>query len=259
MLSTVVDLLDASLPPGHTASSATIHAQRSIRDLTVAVDSTCSEAFNPVFSTVGGATDAATFGSDLLTGGSLSLDKAALFTPFIYQSGLARDIFGAWIKENLASLAQADLESIVSPTAAFVEVAAVQEDPSLSIPGWSTVVEELPRLIKTYLSSNDAKQAVALERSIALLAHGGDEASVVVSLAVEGLPALDLPRLAPIFADLAVKGRKELIKPIDAYVDASLEWLVRKLSDTGSIDDATITLMKSLGQLLYPVLDHPLR
>lgn len=246
MLTTVVDLLETSLPLGYSPVTTKTPV---IKDAVVAVDSTAAGSFAVSSKDI-------SIDFDLFAGG-LNDEKAALLAPLLYQSESAREVFGRWLAQNLESVPSASIHALASSLAAFLDVNSATSSPSTT-EGWRACEIAFPRLLATFLvlSASDApgsrKTRDLIEESLALLAtHASEDGTKLLSASLAGVvetSAAFTSSVCDLFVRLAKGGVVLAEKAIVAYLDASMEWLVRQVSGTEEDLDAVVKFFSSLGQ-----------
>lgn len=253
MLTTVVDLLETSLPLGYSAAGRTSFI---IENAVITADSTASGSFVASSSSPDFSID-----FDLFAGG-LNDEKAALLAPLLYQSESARGVFGRWLATNLESVPSSFIHALASPLAAFLDVSSSKSDPA-STEGWNTCEIAFPRLLATFLVlSASSEPSVAsiktkdlVGESLAALAQFSSEASsgiIESSLAgVVSTTAAFTSSVCNIFLRLFKVGAPVVAKPVVAYLDGSMEWLVRQVSGSDEDSEAVVSFVKSLGEPIF--------
>lgn len=255
MLTTVVDLLETSLPLGYSPVNTDLPV---IKDAVIAVDSTAAGSFAVSSKDI-------SIDFDLFAGG-LNDEKAALLAPLLYQSESAREVFGRWLAKNLESVPSSSIHALASPLAAFLDVNSAISTPSTA-EGWNACEVAFPRLLATFLvlSASDApetsKTRDLIGESLALLAtYASAEGKTLIESSlgqsVETAAAFTAS-VCELFVRLAKGGVALAEKPVVAYLDASMEWLVRQVSGTEEDAEAVLKFFSSLGE--SPYSDRELR
>lgn len=253
MLTTVVDLLETSLPLGYSPAGPISFI---IKNAVITADSTASGSFVASSSSPDFSID-----FDLFAGG-LNDEKAALLAPLLYQSESARGVFGRWLATNLESVPSSSIHALASPLAAFLDVSSSKSNP-VSTEGWNACEIAFPRLLATFLVlSASSEPSVAsiktkdlVGESLAALAQFSSEASsgiIESSLAgVVSTTAAFTSSVCNIFLRLFKVGAPVVAKPVVAYLDGSMEWLVRQVSGSDEDSEAVVSFVKSLGEPIF--------
>ena len=252
MLTTVVDLLETSLPLGYSPAA---QSSFTIKDAVITADSTSSGSFVASSSSPDISID-----FDLFAGG-LNDEKAALLAPLLYQSESAREVFGRWLANNLESVPSSSIHALASPLAAFLDVNSSKSDPS-STEGWKACEIAFPRLLATFLVLSASMEPTVASiktrelvgESLASLAQfNSEESAALIESSLAGVvstSAAFTSSVCDLFLRLVKLGLPLIAKPVVAYLDASMEWLVRQVSGTEEDSVAVVTFFGSLSAFL---------
>jgi hypothetical protein len=245
MLRTVVDLLETSLPPGHSVTRSILGSSQ-ISALATAVDST-AEAFYP-------SSASSTIDLDVFSG-SLTEEKAALLAPLLYQSKPARQVFGQWLESNLPSISNASLMLLAAPLSAFIDITsaetALTSKDDARPAGWTACETIAPKMLEVLATVSSTNQIVTnarplLESSLLLLLSSScDEALKTFGKAL-GVTAFS-PSTASVMLELGKLHLPSIKAVLASWTEAGLEWLVRQLSAVEEDSDEMIAFIRTFG------------